>query len=28
VNVLGKVLSDPTIFSKVRSGDKIRVEKA
>ena len=28
VNVLGKVLGDPTVFSKVRSGDKIRVEKA
>jgi len=28
VNILGKVLGDPTIFSKVKSGEKIRVEKA
>lgn len=28
VNVLGEVLGDPTVFSKVRSGDKIRVERA
>ena len=28
VNILGKVLGDPTIFSIVRSGEKIRVEIA
>jgi len=28
VNVLGRVLGDPTVFSKVRSGDKIKVERA
>ncbi len=27
VNILGRILSDPTIFSKVRSGEKIRVER-
>ncbi len=26
VNVLGKIIGDPTVFSKVKSGDKIRVE--
>ncbi len=28
VNVFGKIVGDPTIFRKVKSGDKIRVEKA
>jgi len=28
VNVVGRILGDPTVFSKVRSGGKIRVEKA
>lgn len=28
VNILGRVLNDPTVFSKVRSGEKIRVELA
>ncbi len=28
VNVVGRILEDPTVFSKVKSGDKIRVEKA
>ncbi len=28
VNVIGKILGDPTIFDKVRDGEKIRVEKA
>ncbi|RLG86083.1 MAG: hypothetical protein DRO15_06640 [Thermoprotei archaeon] len=27
VNIVGKVLGDPTIFSAIKSGDKIRVEK-
>lgn len=27
VNVFGKVIGDPKVFKKVRSGDKIRVEK-
>ncbi len=27
VNVIGKILGDPTIFEKVRSGEKIRIEK-
>ncbi|RLF20369.1 MAG: hypothetical protein DRN15_09205 [Thermoprotei archaeon] len=26
VNVVGKVIGDPTVFSKVRDGDRIRVE--
>ncbi len=26
VNVLGRIIGDPTVFSKVRSGEKIRVE--
>jgi len=28
VNVFGKAKGDPTIFKKVRSGEKIRIEKA
>jgi len=28
VNVFGKVIGDPKIFKNVRSGDRIRVEKA
>ncbi len=28
VNIVGKVLGDPKIFSKFKSGDKIRIEKA
>ncbi len=28
VNILGKIIGDPTVFSKVRSGEKIRVELA
>lgn len=28
VNVLGKVKGDPKIFKKVKSGDKIRIERA
>ena len=28
VNVFGKVKGDPKVFKKVRSGDKIRIEKA
>lgn len=28
VNVFGKIIGDPKIFKKVRSGDKIRVERA
>nr|MDO8100772.1 cyclophilin-like fold protein [Candidatus Njordarchaeota archaeon] len=28
VNVFGKVIGDPLIFKKVRSGEKIRVERA
>jgi len=28
VNVFGKILGDPKIFKKVKSGDKIRIEKA
>jgi len=27
VNIVGKVLGDPTIFSRVRSGSRIKVEK-
>ena len=27
VNVVGRVLGDPMVFSKVKSGDRIRVEK-
>ncbi len=26
VNILGKIIGDPTVFSKVKSGEKIRVE--
>ncbi len=28
VNVVGRIIGDPSIFSKVRSGSKIRVEQA
>ena len=28
VNVIGRILGDPTIFSKVKSGMRIRVERA
>ncbi len=28
VNVVGRVIGDPSVFSKVRSGSKIRVERA
>jgi len=28
VNVFGKVTGDPKVFKKVRSGDKIRIERA
>jgi hypothetical protein len=28
VNVIGKVLSDPKIFKKVKDGQKVRLEKA
>lgn len=28
VNVFGKIVGDPTIFRKVKSGDKIRVERS
>jgi hypothetical protein len=28
VNVFGKVRGDPKVFKKVKSGDKIRIEKA
>lgn len=28
VNVFGRIIGDPKIFKKVRSGDKIRVERA
>ena len=28
VNIFGKVIGDPKVFKKVKSGDKIRVEKA
>jgi len=28
VNVVGKVLGDPSIFNKVRPGDRIRIERA
>lgn len=28
VNVVGKIVGDPSIFKKVKSGDKIRVVKA
>jgi len=28
VNVFGKVKGDPKVFKKVRSGDKIRIERA
>ncbi|HET8576310.1 MAG TPA: cyclophilin-like fold protein [Methylomirabilota bacterium] len=28
VNVLGRVLGDPTVFKKVRSGTTVRVERA
>jgi len=28
VNVLGRVLGDPKVFKKVRSGDKVKIEKA
>ena len=28
VNVFGKVKEDPKVFKKVRSGDKIRIERA
>lgn len=28
VNVFGKIIGDPKIFDKVKSGDKIRVEPA
>jgi len=28
VNVFGKIQNDPAIFDKVKSGDRIRVEKA
>ncbi|HDD26307.1 MAG TPA: hypothetical protein ENF75_04380 [Acidilobales archaeon] len=27
VNILGKVLGDPAVFSKVKSGERIRVER-
>ena len=26
VNILGKIIGDPSVFSKVKSGDKIKVE--
>jgi hypothetical protein len=28
VNVIGKVAGDPTVFTKVRSGTKVRLERA
>lgn len=28
VNVFGKVVGDPKVFKKVRSGDKVKIEKA
>ena len=28
VNVIGKVLSDPNVFKKVKDGEKVRLEKA
>ncbi|RLI03436.1 hypothetical protein DRO31_01825 [Candidatus Bathyarchaeota archaeon] len=28
VNVFGKIDGDPTVFKKVRSGEKVRIEKA
>jgi len=28
VNVVGRIVGDPSVFSKVRSGSKIRVEQA
>jgi len=28
VNVVGKVLGDPSVFNKVRPGDKIKIERA
>ena len=28
VNVFGKIIGDPKVFKKVKSGEKIRVEKA
>ena len=27
-NIIGKVAGDPTVFAKVRSGTKVRVERA
>ena len=28
VNVFGKIVGDPTVFKKVRSGEEVRIEKA
>jgi len=28
VNIFGKIMGNPKVFKKVKSGDKIRVEKA
>jgi len=28
VNVFGRIIGDPKVFKKIRSGDKIRVERA
>ncbi len=28
VNIVGRIIGDPTVFSKVRSGSKIRVKQA
>ncbi|RLI09743.1 hypothetical protein DRO42_03475, partial [Candidatus Bathyarchaeota archaeon] len=28
VNVFGHILGDPTVFKKVRGGEKVRVERA